>query len=163
MEDSKVGKKDIASEVICKTKSKLTSLFDVGDVLKDVKVYNLPRWEVVKKDGEIMLIFTDMQLTVMHIESAAGLLRTDVRGTFRHYNTTENDKGTHHASLKLSLLGNQENELAVPYPNIWIERDACGDRGITTLEQVQLPTDVFAHVVSFGGYFQADWTYEGKC
>ncbi len=134
-----------------------------GDEIVAAKTYTIDNWPIVKGDGQVMTTFSTMHVTLLHIRDGRGDSHTDVLGDFHQYNDTENDRGDHHASLRLMLGGSGGNILATPYASITITRDACRDLGTITLPQVRMQSDIFDLVANFKTEFHADWNYEGGC
>ena len=136
--------------------------YTFGEIIES-KTFSIPSSQWIKQDGEVMVTFSKMLFKFLHIKTQNNNLVTDVIAQFEHSNNTQNNRGEHHCTINLFIIDNNKQSLAIPYANINIIRDQCGNVGTTMLPQVRIGTDFFDLAEGFGWSGSASWIYEGGC
>jgi hypothetical protein len=127
------------------------------------KVFQVPKYDGVKNDGETAFTLTNLTVTVYWVKNPNGSTETTAVVGFIQTNHTQNDKGVHNHTARFGLLGAAGNLLdpnVMPYE---LERDTCAPSNPKASGTHTFQTDIFPQVQTLSYGWSGRWTYEGKC
>lgn len=135
------------------------------EILK-TKVVTAPDYQYTQPDGQLRMTLSDIKVTINRLKATIDgkdVIWTGAQAAFTQYNSTQNEKRQHRATLTLSFVNNGGGPQGIAYQNVTLVRDKCRYIGRIVLPEVYSGKDLFDIITSVNINVAMTWQYEGGC